>query len=158
MRWLGRATASITVSAATRSRLIAGRPHLTDCPLPSTWDVLASLFYTSPTSPRKVAAQYAIPYNRRSLVLSLLLTGCGIGALAQEQSLSDARRMDLVGPVKSVSVTRTQTGVVWNQPGGPTMVAAILCSECEFDPNGNRTKYGQMIDGRFQGRNYPSSS
>jgi hypothetical protein len=84
-------------------------------------------------------------------MLLVLLTACGIRALAQPQSLTDAQRMDLVGPVKSVSVSTTQTGVVWNQPGGPTMVLPIWCSECEFDQNGNRTKFGQMMDGRFQG-------
>jgi hypothetical protein len=90
-------------------------------------------------------------FLRRSVALSLLLTGCGIRALAQQQSLTDAQRMDLVGPVKSVSVTATQTGIVWNQPSGPSMVDPIWCSECEFDQKGNRTKFGQMIDGRFQG-------
>lgn len=88
----------------------------------------------------------------RSLVLSLLLTGCGIRTLAQQRSLTDAQRMDLVGPVKSVSVTTTRSDVVWNQPGGPSMVDPVWCSECEFDANGNRTKFGQMIDGRFQGQ------
>lgn len=88
----------------------------------------------------------------RSLALFLLLlTACGMRARAQKQTPTDAQRMDLAGPVKSVSVTAAQSGVVWNQPSGPTMVFPIWCSECEFDPNGKRTKFGQVIDGRFQG-------
>ena len=53
--------------------------------------------------------------------------------------------------MKSVSTETTRTDVVWSQPGGPTLAIPIWCQECEFDPNGNRTKFGQMIDGRFQG-------
>lgn len=55
-------------------------------------------------------------FLRRSVVLSLLLTGCGIRALAQQQSLTDAQLMDLAGPVKSVSVTTTQTGLCGINP------------------------------------------
>lgn len=90
-------------------------------------------------------------FLRRLLVLALLLPGSGIRALPQEQRLTDAQRMDLVGPVKSVSVTTTQTGVAWNQPSGPSMIPPVWCSECEFDPEGNCTKSGQMFEGRFQG-------
>jgi hypothetical protein len=82
-----------------------------------------------------------------SLSLLLLFAGFSLRALAQVQNLTDAQRVDLAGPVKSVSVeTTTATGVVWSQPGGPSMVLPIWCHECEFDPNGNRTKFG-----RFQG-------
>jgi hypothetical protein len=88
----------------------------------------------------------------RSLSLSLLFAGFSFCALAQEQNLTDAERTDLAGPVKSVSVrTATATGVIWSQPDGPTLVFPIWCHECEFDPNGNRTKLGQIIDGGFQG-------
>jgi hypothetical protein len=87
-----------------------------------------------------------------SLSLSLLFAGFPLCAVAQERNLTDALRMDLAGPVKSVSVqTTTATGLVWSQPGGPTLVLPVWCHECEFDPNGNRTKFGQIIDGRFQG-------
>ena len=40
---------------------------------------------------------------------------------------------------------------MWNQPGGPALIIPVWCHECEFDPNGNRTKFGQIFDGRFQG-------
>jgi hypothetical protein len=87
---------------------------------------------------------------QRSLILPLLISGFSLSSLAQ-QNLTDAQRVDLAGPVKSVSTETTRTDVVWSQPGGPTLAIPIWCQECEFDPNGNRTKFGQMIDGRFQG-------
>ena len=73
---------------------------------------------------RQMASRYAI--LRLSLSLSLFFPGFSLCALAQE------------------------SGVVSSQPGGPSMVLPI-CHECEFDPNGDRTKFGQRIDGRFQG-------
>jgi hypothetical protein len=87
----------------------------------------------------------------RSLVGSLLVTTSAFPALAQSQKLTDAQRMDLAGPVKSVSVTATRTEVSWQQPGGPTLVIPVWCRECAFDPAGNQTKSGQMLDGKFQG-------
>jgi len=92
-----------------------------------------------------------MPLLRSSLILSLLFSGLCLSALAQQQSLTDVQRVDLAGPVKSVSTETTRTDVVWSQPGGPALVVPIWCQECEFDPSGNRTKFGQMIDGRFQG-------
>lgn len=88
----------------------------------------------------------------RHLSLSLVLLGFSVCAPAQQhQNLTDAERMDFVGPVKSVSVETTTTDVVWNQPGGPALVLPVSCRECEFDPKGNRTKFGQIFDGHFQG-------
>jgi hypothetical protein len=86
-----------------------------------------------------------------SLNLSLLVAGFSLCALAQVQNLTDAQRVDLAGPVKSVFMEATTATAVWSQPSGPTLVLPIWCHECEFDPNGNRTKFGQIIDGRFQG-------
>jgi hypothetical protein len=31
------------------------------------------------------------------------------------------------------------------------LVIPVWCDECEFDPHGNRPKFGQIIDGRFRG-------
>ena len=88
---------------------------------------------------------------RHAVTLAVLFSGLCLSALGQQQSLTDVQRVDLAGPVKSVSTETTRTDVVWSQPGGPTLAIPIWCQECEFDPNGNRTKFGQMIDGRFQG-------
>ncbi len=88
---------------------------------------------------------------RRSLILPVLFSGLCLSALAQQQGLTGVQRVDLAGPVKSVSTETTRTDVVWSQPGGPTLAIPIWCQECEFDPGGNRTKFGQMIDGGFQG-------
>lgn len=73
-------------------------------------------------------------------------------ALAQHQTVTDAESADLAGPVKSVSVAQTETDVQWHQPGGPTLVLPVWCMECEFDPDGNQTKSGQIINGSFQGQ------
>ena len=88
---------------------------------------------------------------RRSLSLPFLIGGLSLSALAQQHHLTDAERVDLAGPVKSVSTETTRTDVVWSQPGGPTLAIPIWCQECEFDANGNRTRFGQRVDGRFQG-------
>lgn len=88
---------------------------------------------------------------RRSPILPLLLSEFSLSVLAQQQNLTDAQRMDLADAVESVSTQTTRTDVVWNQPGGPALIIPVWCHECEFDPNGNRTKFGQIFDGRFQG-------
>ncbi len=85
------------------------------------------------------------------LVAPVFLPVFTISAFAQRQNLTDAQRMDLAGPVKSVSTAATRTDVVWQQPGGPALIIPILCSECAFDPDGNQTKSGQMSDGSFHG-------
>lgn len=88
----------------------------------------------------------------RHLTLSLLLAGFAVCAPAQQQrNLTDAQRMDLAGPVKSVSVTASKTDVVWQQPSGPTLVLPIWCWECEFDADGSQTTVGRIFDGSFHG-------
>ena len=81
----------------------------------------------------------------------LLLVGFATSGFAQHLDLTDARRMDFAGPVKSVSTTTSNNVVRWQQPGGPTLVFPIYCRECEFDSSGNQTKVGQIINGSFQG-------
>jgi hypothetical protein len=88
---------------------------------------------------------------RHILVLLLFLTALISCAFAQEQKRTDAQVDDLAGPVKSVSVTSTHTGIRWEQPGGPTLVVPVWCGECEYDADGNKTKSGQIFDGRFLG-------
>ncbi len=106
----------------------------------------ARLFYASISR-----SDTRMRYPPLSIVTSVLLTLFTISAFAQRQNLTDAQRVDLAGPVKSVSVTATKTGVSWQQPGGPTLVIPVWCSECEFDPDGNQTKFGQIFNGSFQG-------
>lgn len=55
----------------------------------------------------------------RLVFLPLLFSGLCLSALAQQRSLTDAQRVDLAGPVKSVSTESTRTDVVWSQPGAP---------------------------------------
>lgn len=88
---------------------------------------------------------------RRSPILPVLFSLLCLPALAQQQNLTDAQKVDLAGPVRSVSTETTRTDVVWSQPGGPALIIPVWCQECEFDPSGKRTKFGQMFDGRFQG-------
>ena len=87
-----------------------------------------------------------------SIRLSFLFAGISFCTPAQQQNLTDVQRVDLTGPVKCVSTeTTAATDVVWSQPGGPSLVIPIWCQECEFDVNGNRTKFGQIFNGRFEG-------
>lgn len=72
-------------------------------------------------------------------------------ALTQAQVKTDAQMDGFSGPVKSVSSAVTQTSVKWQQPGGPTLVAPLWCRDCEYDPDGTKTKSGQMAEGKFFG-------
>ncbi len=65
--------------------------------------------------------------------------------------LTDAQRQDLAGPVRSVSVTTTQTDVVWPALIGPSLIIPVWCRECEFDPEGSLVKSGRTFDGSFIG-------
>ncbi len=90
-------------------------------------------------------------YLLLSLLASVLLALFNISAIAQWKNLTDAQRMDLAGPVKSVSLTSTKTDVAWQQPGGPALIIPAWCSECAFDPDGNQIKSGQIFNGVFHG-------
>lgn len=87
--------------------------------------------------------------RRCSLALSFLVVTCV--ASAQVKSKTDAQMDGLAGPVKSVSSAITQSGVKWQQPGGPTLVAPIWCKDCEYDPDGTKTKSGELVEGKFFG-------
>ena len=68
------------------------------------------------------------------------------------QVKTDVQLDGLAGPVKSVSSSTVQArDGIWQQPAGPTMVAPIWCHACEYDPDGNKTKSGQVMDGQFYG-------
>ena len=86
---------------------------------------------------------------RRSLTFPCLLVFSVLSAPAQ--SKTDAELDGLAGPVKSVSSAITQSGVKWQQPGGPAMVAPIWCKDCEYDADGAKMKSGQLVEGKFFG-------
>jgi hypothetical protein len=84
-----------------------------------------------------------------SFVLSAVLVASI--ASAQEQNKTDVEMDWLNGPVKSVSSAIARSDVKWQQPGGPTLVAPIWCRDCEYDPDGTKTKAGQFVEGKFFG-------
>ena len=68
------------------------------------------------------------------------------------QVKTDVQLDDLAGPVKSVSSSTVQAqDVKWQQPEGPAMVTPVWCHHCEYDPDGNKTKSGQVMDKKFYG-------
>jgi len=57
----------------------------------------------------------------------------------------------LFGPIQSVSTREERAQIEWHQPDGPTVALAAGCPECEYDPEGNRIRAGQILDGEFRG-------
>ena len=70
---------------------------------------------------------------------------------ASEPKYTDARSDGLFGPIRSVSTREERVQIQWHQPDGPTVALPAGCPECEYDPEGNRIKIGQIIDGEFGG-------
>jgi hypothetical protein len=64
----------------------------------------------------------------------------------------------LAGPIKSVSSAITQSGVKWQQPDGPLLVAPVWCMDCEYGPDEAKTKSGQLVEGKFYGEVVPAGS
>lgn len=87
-------------------------------------------------------------FLRCSFTLLLLMTWA---PFTQAQNKTDVQLDGLSGPVRSVSSTVTQPDVQWQQPAGPTLVAPILCRDCEYGHDGSKTKSGQVMDGNFYG-------
>lgn len=90
-----------------------------------------------------------MPSLRRSCAFFLLVIAPVASAKAQVKT--DAELDGLAGPVKSVSSATTTSGIKWEQPGGPLLIAPVWCKECEYDPDGTKTKSGQMVEGKFWG-------
>ncbi len=88
-------------------------------------------------------------FVRCSFVQSVVLVA--FISSVQGQSKTDAQMDGLAGPVRSVSCAITTSGVKWQQPAGPTLVAPIWCKDCEYDPDGTKTKSGQLVEGNFFG-------
>ena len=81
-------------------------------------------------------------------VALLFLTSAFLGA----QTKTDAQNDGFAGPIRSVASLAEKYGVKWQQPGGPTMVAPMWCQDCEYDPDGTKTKSGQIVEGKFFGQ------
>lgn len=88
-------------------------------------------------------------FLRRSIPLILI---SALPGLAQDKTKTDVLKDGLEGQVRSVSTHVETTQVKWQQPSGPTLVSPILCRECEYDADGNRTKSGTSTpNGEFLG-------
>jgi len=70
---------------------------------------------------------------------------------AQVLHRTEAELDGLAGPVRSVSTTVARSSVRWRQPGGPELLVPVLCADCSYDPEGYKTKAGQIVDGAFAG-------
>ena len=82
--------------------------------------------------------------------LVLLFETCSV---AQEKRQTDAQRDELEGPVKSVAATIILSRIQWEQPDGPTLVFPIICPDCEYDPDGAKTRAGVIGETGFFGEN-----
>ena len=87
--------------------------------------------------------------SRLVVMLSLVLFA-PLG-FAQKEDQTQAQQDGLAGAVKSVSTVVEMSGVVWQQPAGPTLVIPLWCRDCEYSPDGYRTKSGQVANGKFIG-------
>ena len=61
---------------------------------------------------------------------------------AQGQNPTDAQRDELAGPVKSVLTSTNYSHIQWGKPDGPSLVTPVWCRDCEYSPDGFRTKEG----------------
>jgi len=88
---------------------------------------------------------------RYALLSPIFLTAfIGFG---QQKRHTDAQNDDFAGPIKSVSTVTTHANVKWSQPSGPTMVLPVWCQDCAYDPDGMKTRSGQILDEKFVGDN-----
>ena len=88
--------------------------------------------------------------SSRLVVLSSVILIAPLG-LAQKENQTQAQQVGFSGEVKSVATVAETSGVHWQQPSGPTLVIPVWCRDCEYSPDGYRTKSGQVMDGKFSG-------
>jgi hypothetical protein len=82
-------------------------------------------------------------YLRLSVVLMIVPA---IAALAASKPKTEAQTDGFEGPVKSVSTTVQSGHVNWMQPAGPSLAIPVFCMDCEYDADGNRTRFtGEII-------------
>jgi len=87
-----------------------------------------------------------MPFLRCSFIFVLAALNFAAG-----QAKTDAQMDGFSGPVRSVSSAVTRTSVKWQQPSGPTLVSPLWCKDCEYDPDGSKTKSGDLMEGKFYG-------
>jgi len=90
-------------------------------------------------------------YLRDCLLAASLVVGVAWAASAQQRPQTNAEVDGFKGPIKSVTSTVISGGKQWTQPDGPTMVPPLWCWDCEYAPEGTRTKSGQTVNGVFHG-------
>src|SRR5579863_1999841 len=90
--------------------------------------------------------------SSRLVVLGSLVAFAPL-ALAQKEMRTEAQQDGFAGRVKSVATIAEMTNVQWRQPDGPTLVFPVFCRDCEYSPDGYRTKSGQILQGKFRGEN-----
>ena len=92
------------------------------------------------------------PRHRVMLVAAVVLL-IQVRSVSQERRQTDAQQDDLAGPVKSVATMVVQSGVQWEQPDGPTLFFPVSCRDCEYDPDGAKTRAGTIGETSFFGEN-----
>ncbi len=90
--------------------------------------------------------------SSRLVVLGLMVVFAPL-AVAQKEIQTEAQQDGFAGRVKSVATIVERPRVEWQQPGGPTLVFPVMCHDCEYSPEGYRTRSGDMAEGKFLGQN-----
>jgi hypothetical protein len=89
---------------------------------------------------------------RRAPLAWLVFLAAGL-SIAQNKPHTDAQDDLLAGPVRSVMTIVRNYDVHWRQPNGPALVWPVFCRVCDYDPDGTRTKAGEMGQDGFAGEN-----
>ncbi len=87
----------------------------------------------------------------RASVLLFLFAGSTF--LSAQKPQTQASIDGFSGSIRSVSSASAYTHIQWGQPGGPTLVTPLWCQDCEYDRDGTRTKFGQIVEKKFVGQN-----
>jgi hypothetical protein len=74
-----------------------------------------------------------------------------ISLSASETKRTDARIDGFVGPIRSVSATEEKTQLDWHPANAAVLPGGLWCHECEYDREGNRIRFGQLVEGEFRG-------
>lgn len=90
----------------------------------------------------------SIPY------VGLAILFAAISLSASEPKRTDASIDGFVGPIRSVSATEEKTQLDWHPANPPVVLGGLSCYECAYDRQGNRIRYGQLVDGEFRGDYY----
>ncbi len=77
-----------------------------------------------------------------------------VAGAAPHKERTDVQRDGFDGPVKSVLSTTFHHSIRWRQPDGVALVVPVSCPECEYDPDGARTRFGQTYADGFHGDSF----